>query len=80
MDSNESCRVCGRKKGVSKEFGYKIGYYETTLKIGGRATVFQICSKCNRCFIKDNTHYPESAPWSNKEKIRVVTIQEKQDT
>ena len=52
----DCCRVCGRKEGQHAEFRYPVGYYEFELSLGGRATPYMICSRCNRCFTKGSTH------------------------
>lgn len=77
-ETENKCSICGRKQGRDRVFGYPIGYVEGTLKVGGRATVYQICTKCKRCFIKENPH--ESNGFNNRRTgKRVVEIQKSPD-
>ena len=55
MDQRIKCSICSRKEGRDPEFGYKIGYYRIDLPISGRKISYQVCSKCNRCFITEES-------------------------
>lgn len=55
------CEVCGRKEGRHEEFGYRIGYFEETLSVGGRSVTYLMCTRCKRMTIKggpsDSYHF-----------------------
>ena len=72
--AENKCNVCGRKEGRDREFGYPIGYIETPLKVGGRQIIYQTCTKCKRCFVKENPH-ESNGFGAIRGKKRVVRIQ-----
>jgi len=34
--------------------GYIEGYYEMNVKMGSRVETYNVCTKCNRCSLKDS--------------------------
>ena len=72
---DNKCSICGRKRGEDREFGYPIGYYTLTVKVGGKPTEYQTCSKCKRCFIKEVVDEPSEFGFKNTgNRKRVVKI------
>ena len=50
-DEKIKCSICGAKERRDPELGYRAGYYKIDLPIAKRKVTYQVCSKCNRCFI-----------------------------
>jgi hypothetical protein len=50
------CEICGRKEYRHEDYGYRVGYYEEDIRVGGRNATYKVCTKCNRCIIVENDH------------------------
>lgn len=70
MKEKPKCKLCERKEGRDKDFGYPIGYYEIEFKTAGRSSIWVICTRCNRCSLKE---VEEKNGFSPRRK-RVVTL------
>lgn len=75
MKEKPKCKLCERKEGRDNDFGYPIGYYEVEFKASGRATTWVMCTKCNRCALKE----VEERNGFTQRRKRVVTFKSSSD-
>jgi len=54
MSSKPRCKLCNIPEVKDPDMGYISGFYEMELKMGSTPVVYEVCSKCNRCSLKNS--------------------------